>query len=67
MQTSRTAWQLRNKMEDNYKKLYESLSSEHIESWMTGDWLADKKRFIKEQWELNKLLIEDIDEEDDDY
>lgn len=51
-------------MQENYKQLYLSLSSEQLEPWMTGDWLKDKKRFIREQEELFQLLNEDIDLDD---
>jgi len=53
-------------MEQNYRKLYESLSEEHLEDWMTGDWLTDKKRFMREQETLNNILIE-YTIVDDDY
>ena len=52
------------------KEIYLSLLKNGFkEDWMTGDWEKDKKRFIREQENLNKLSVEFNIEEifDDDY
>lgn len=43
-------------MEAIYRKL---IKDGFKEDWMTGDWEKDKKRFIREQEQLNNFTIED--------
>ena len=56
-----------------YKRLYESMSAagdlKEVFPRLSGEWLKDKDKFIKEQQRLEEVinLEVEIEEEDNDY
>jgi len=60
------------KEEKRFRKLYDSMLGsgelKDVFGSMTGDWEKDKKKFIKEQLDMEELLnMKDVDTDSDDY